>query len=101
MRTVFLDASVGGRDGLLGKMAAARGYSVKPLLEEGVDICVVASSAARKATSVKASKRTKRMMLPVSSKQTTTADVRDCHGFFQFFYCAICLTICFSAELNS
>ena len=76
MRSVFLDASVGGRDGPLGKMAAARGFTVKPMLEEGVDICVVASSAARSVRSVKASKRTKRMMLPVSTKQTTTADVR-------------------------
>jgi hypothetical protein len=75
MTSVFLDASVGGRDGHLGRLAAARGYSVKTVLEEGVQICVVASSVARQAPSVTTSKRAKRMMLPVTAKQLTTADV--------------------------
>jgi hypothetical protein len=84
MTTVFLDASVGGRDGPLGRLAAARGYSLKIVLEEGVHICVVASSVTRQAPSITTSKRAKRMMLSFSTKQLTTADVRAPARIFQY-----------------
>jgi len=75
MTTVFVDASVGGRDGHLGRLAAARGYVVHTVLEKGVQICVLASNDAQPAPSVATSKRAKRMMMPASNKQLTTADV--------------------------
>jgi hypothetical protein len=81
MTTVFVDASGGGRDGHLGRLAAARGYVLRTVLEKGVQICVMASNEAQPAPSVTTSKRAKRMMLPASNKQLTTADVCLLQGF--------------------